>query len=369
MAEPNGRAFFLEQFDRIIKNYGGFHNVPVNALRNCHEWILQMPNITQEQIVEANAIAEGMYTARRNIAAAQLSRLNQLLNAPEGQFIGPQNPEAFLKEVEQEVIPKSQRIGRAEKPFLTFSPAHKMLCQVIDKHTASAVFFALSDPSIKSSHLETFCASFQGYVLLNLLRAGADLGVKKQEEVLKIVSCYQGREIRDAVKEIRPEKRYDASLYLQQENISLEMLMEPLRRIQTSLQEGNISYMQVVFLLDRKMIPGDAPFFNSLIESQLDMNPDGTYSPGSFTELQERTEGYRYLPSRVLVGEDKRKLTDFFHALKEYRGNLAITIDLTQAPSFTRGQKENVFLFKCNERSNVDIKALGEAVGMQLGRF
>lgn len=374
----------LEQYSALITRARG--NPSTHAILNLHNLLLQIPGITPEEQKTITDLAFAQLRRNQQGLLEDLATINQALEStedPQEIVTGEQaiaQPEASqdspvtdddgraLTALSEAItLPTSPAPSRQEQEFIPLPKAKQRLSSKFpDPELVAAVCRMLRDETLRDDYIRSFIENFQGYIPLDLDEAGKLLGTSSRENLIRTLSSYLGSEIQDMIRRIRPVMRYHLYFYMLKESTPLESLLDPLQRIQKSREEGNLSYRDVSFILNKRRVAPGIPFFDLIIETEFSMLPEGTYERDSAERFKEKTKDYRYLMMRSFMGRNQISITNVLQALESYSGDLVLKIDLTQAPSWGPGERKYVYFFRCNEQEYVDFSELSKALGIPL---
>ena len=112
---------------------------------------------------------------------------------------------------------------------------------------------------------------FQKYSSVDFHVINARLGLEGYANLVDILSCYRGEEIRDLVRIVNPYLRLRKLHYIILNSSQIEDVLPRLKEIKSSLGEGHISYNEVSKVLQRYRMPFDHELFDPVIETVFTM--------------------------------------------------------------------------------------------------
>ena len=369
------------QKDKVLALYTSLLSSGISAQKivELYKVVSGAPGLSQSDLVMLRSRRNEFLRDRRKTILEQIIDLDDELTIAE-RYLGeppipPQNLDAlrtngrFLLTGIQEGALLVERVDAHEQieNFIVDEEAQRLMSEKgITPWTAkkSLEIVRRSKGRLLKRSLDEILELFKSFSTFKPQDIGQYLGIGDSHEILKILSCYNGKEIIDAVLLVNPTLRGARSFYLLSNCTRLQEVLPRLGSIYDSLKEGNISYFDASRFLMNRHLPTYHELFDPIIETVFERREDGTYTKDSFELFKAKSEEYRFKEIKILFSEDAECVSRALSRLESYRGIFTITIDVTNAKSRKPSSPNVIYMFKCNHNGGVDITGLKRELGL-----
>ena len=369
------------QKDKVLALYTSLLSSGISAQKivELYKTVSSAPGLSQSDLVMLRSRRNEFLRDRRKTILEQIIDLDDELTIAE-RYLGeppipPQNLDAlrtngrFLLTGIQEgaLLVKGVDAHEQIENFIVDEEARMLMSEKgITPWTAkkSLEIVRRSKGRLLKRSLDEILELFKSFSTFKPQDIGQYLGIGDSHEILKILSCYNGKEIIDAVLLVNPTLRGARSFYLLSNCTRLQEVLPRLGSIYDSLKEGNISYFDASRFLMNRHLPTYHELFDPIIETVFERREDGTYTKDSFELFKAKSEEYRFKEIKILFSEDAECVSRALSRLESYRGIFTIPIDVTNAKSRKPSSPNVIYMFKCNHNGGVDITGLKRELGL-----
>ena len=356
------RTLAKNEYSRL----GDVRYPPTQDLIAIHGWLIKKPGTTDINLQEATDVANQFLAKRREYLLQELAIADDALGTPPSESIEPQKPQGSERQqqsLETQFTPAIQWNGAA---FLSPREALLMLEEAIgNKDLANRGWHALKRYMVEKRGLERFIGETRGYEPIDVNQISKILSISPPDDVIPIVGCFPGGEIKEIVRRVNPYLRYQQQIYVIKEGADLTGVISKLEIIAKSLRQGNLSMHAVEQILRERKLHADASYFDIARDSLFKRGQDGTYEPESVNTFQARTKGYRFVKFRNLLGRNLSESHTLLEALDRYHGDLVVAFVANPELTDSQDAPERFYLFRQNDLGYVDVPVLGKALHIE----
>jgi len=359
-----------DSFNDVLEAMGGIENTPTEELLKVQGWLLRKPAITKGEAAQAKRIARSNFNRRRTLLLKELALLNFVLGIQKTPYPQQQEARGDGRSLEEKVAPIEEEKNTGAAPELNLGQVYldpkeakrRLFSFFQDILMSNVMYGVLKRDGIPFSLIERFTALTSGYAFIDINLISQELNVYNPKDVLRILSSFPGDEIKEIVKELNPQERYNKQIYIMQKNAPFPDVLTRLKRIRDSLNQPHFAYADLLEILKGKELHPNSSYFDIVVRTLFARRPEGTYDRDSVQKFNQESEKYKFAQLRKLLNYDLSRIPEFVEALEKYDGPLILKYpvsgDLIQSPN----DPTHIYLFK----EPIDIEILGSMIKFEL---